>query len=101
MSNVISIKLSDLRSASVAPPQKWCIVFENDPVTPVDFVAEVICQFCNKTEEEAYQIIGIVEKEGKCPVGAYSREIAETVSAKIMVKASEERYPLKCYIQRV
>lgn len=99
--SVIGIRLSDLRKQSVDKPSMWQVIFANDPVTPVDFVEEMIVKYFNKTAEEAKAIISFIEKYNEGSVGVFTREVAETKQKQVLEDSANHGYGLQCRIEKV
>lgn len=83
------------------PPSKYIIVLINDDFTPMDFVAALIIQICNKSTAEALAITQSVHEKGKGIAGGpYTKEIAETKTLKMLNIARASGHPLQVIMEK-
>lgn len=83
------------------PPKRYGVFLLNDDYTPMDFVVEILCDIFAISEPKAVAIMLKVHHEGSGLCGIYSRDIAETKQQQVMLRASEEGFPLMCVIKEV
>jgi len=84
----------------VKEPAKYHVFLLNDDYTPMDFVVDVLCQFFNKTSEQATDIMLTVHYEGKALCGTFTADIAETKVDHVVRYALENDHPLKCILEK-
>ena len=75
------------------------VVLLNDDYTPMEFVVEILQMFFNLNREKATQIMLAVHTTGKGTCGIYTRNIAETKSAKVNQYAQDNQHPLVSEIE--
>ena len=80
----------------VEEPAKYHVFLLNDDYTPMDFVVDVLCNFFNKSEEQATDIMLTIHYKGKGLCGTYTAEIAETKVEHVVQYAFDNEHPLKC-----
>lgn len=81
------------------PPKRYGVFLLNDDYTPMDFVVEILCDIFSLSEPKAFATMLQVHHEGSGLCGIYSRDIAETKQQQVMLRASEEGFPLMCVIK--
>ena len=84
----------------IEEPAKYHVFLLNDDYTPMDFVVDILCNFFNKSEDEATDIMLKVHYEGKGLCGTYTAEIAETKVENVIQYAFENQHPLKCVMEK-
>lgn len=85
----------------IKPPSKYKVVFHNDDYTPMDFVVVAIISIFNKSTVDAFRIMMEVHEKGRGIAGGpYSKEIAETKTAKSMAFARSNGHPLKVTFEK-
>ena len=77
-------------------PKRYTVLFLNDDFTPIEFVMEILAQVFNQSHDEAEKITMTIHRTGKCAVGLYTHEIAETKAAQAMKAAKQFEFPLTC-----
>ena len=82
-------------------PPMYQVVLLNDDFTPMEFVANVIRQVFNKTQDAATRIMLQIHTEGIGICGTYSFEIAETKMNQVLNLAKESQHPLQCIIEKI
>lgn len=90
-----------LNVTSLTPPAKYCVILHNDDYTTMDFVIDVLMRFFGHDEKSATQIMLAVHKEGKGICGIYSAEVAETKVFQVTHYAQQNRFPLKCTMEKI
>ena len=78
----------------VAKPSFYVVVVHNDPVTPRDFVVEVLRRYFDKGESEAKRIMLLAHNYGIGVVAKYSRDIAETKAKIVNQFCRDSGFPL-------
>ncbi|TYK66736.1 ATP-dependent Clp protease adapter ClpS [Colwellia echini] len=81
-------------------PAKYHVFLLNDDYTPMDFVVDVLCNFFNKSEEQATDIMLTIHYKGKGLCGTYTAEIAETKVENVVQYALDNQHPLKCVMEK-
>ncbi|MDC0126962.1 ATP-dependent Clp protease adapter ClpS [Methylophilaceae bacterium] len=82
-------------------PSMYKVIILNDDFTPMEFVANVIRQVFNKTQDAATRIMLQIHTEGIGICGTYSFEIAETKMNQVLNLAKESQHPLQCIIEKI
>jgi ATP-dependent Clp protease adaptor protein ClpS len=80
-------------------PRNFKVLIHNDDYTPVDFVGKILTQVFGKTTQEAVNITQEAHTKGKAVVGIYTKEVAETKSAKSNAYARSFKYPFTTTIE--
>jgi ATP-dependent Clp protease adaptor protein ClpS len=75
-------------------PRRHKVLMHNDDYTPMEFVVHVLENVFHRSKAEATRIMLSVHTDGAAIAGVYSREIAETRTAKTIQYARSEGYPL-------
>ena len=81
--------------------QPYRVIIENDDVTPMDFVVDVLKQFFHLLEESATQVMLRVHLEGRAVCGVFTRDIAETKVGLVNEYARLNQHPLLCSMEQV
>ena len=80
-------------------PPKYAVVFLNDDFTPMDFVTVVLEQVFFMREDEAYNLMMRVHREGRAIAGVYESDIAYTKAKKTERLARENGFPLRVLVE--
>ena len=80
-------------------PPLYAVVLLNDDYTPMDFVIEILQQYCALNLDQATQVMLTVHYEGKGVAGVYPRDIAETKANQVNNYARSQGHPLLCQIE--
>ena len=78
---------------TVRPPL-FKVLLVNDDFTPRAFVVRVLKAEFRLTEDEAHRVMITAHMKGTCVVAVFTREIAESKSARAIDMARNEGYPL-------
>jgi ATP-dependent Clp protease adaptor protein ClpS len=95
-----SIDSGLLEKPEVKEPSFYKVILLNDDFTPMDFVTHVLQKFFNKDPNQAKKIMLDVHKSGRGIAGVYSFEIAETKVFLTSNLAKQNKYPLKCIMEK-
>ena len=68
--------------------------------TPRDFVVHVLQKFFRKNEAEATQLMLQVHYKGMGIAGVFTHEVAETKAYQVHEYAKENKYPLRCSVEK-
>lgn len=79
-------------------PKMYCVIFHNDDYTTMEFVMEILQNVFHKSEEDAFNIMMNVHKNGKGIAGTYTYDIAVTKKLTSENLAQEYDFPLKITI---
>lgn len=81
-------------------PSLYRVLLMNDDFTPMDFVIHVLQKFFSKAVDEATRIMLEVHHKGAGTCGVFSHEIAETKVHIVNSYAKQNRFPLKCTMEK-
>lgn len=84
----------------VRTPPLYRVLLMNDDFTPMDFVIHVLQKFFSKPSDEATRIMLEVHHKGAGTCGVFSHEIAETKVHIVNTYAKQNRFPLKCIMEK-
>lgn len=82
-------------------PKRYTVVMINDDFTPFEFVVDVLMKFLGQSRENAKRITMMIHRQGRCNVGLYTHEIAETKALQVIGNAKHNEYPLVCDVRPV
>lgn len=85
---------------STKTPAFYKVVILNDDFTPQDYVIFVLQKFFKKSEQEATQLMLQVHLKGMGVAGVYTYEIAETKAFQVNENSRQQKYPLKCIVEK-
>lgn len=86
--------------AKIQEPSFYKVILLNDDFTPMDFVTHVLQKFFNKSPEEAKKVMLDVHEKGQGVAGVFSFEVAETKVFLTNNLAKQNKYPLKCTMEK-
>lgn len=72
----------------------WTVLLHNDDVTPMDVVMKLLEIIFHMAPEAAEVVTMKVHNEGKCALGTFDRDIAETKATLMVENARQLGYPL-------
>lgn len=70
------------------------VILENDDFTPREFVTEVLRAVFGMGPDRAYVVMMTAHQKGRCVVGVFTRDIAETKATRATGLAKEAGFPL-------
>ncbi|MEM7646246.1 MAG: ATP-dependent Clp protease adapter ClpS [Pseudomonadota bacterium] len=89
-----------LEKPEVKEPSMYKVILLNDDFTPMDFVTHVLQKFFAKNPEEARQVMLDVHRSGQGIAGIFTYEIAETKVFLTNNLSKQNKYPLKCTMEK-
>lgn len=81
-------------------PSLYKVLLLNDDFTPMDFVIFVLQDIFNHSSEKAFEIMSTVHEKGSALAGIFTKEVAETKMHQVRRAASEQKYPLRCKMEK-
>lgn len=84
---------------NIAEPPMFRIIYVNDDVTTVEFVASSLIAVFKYTPETAEQITWDVHANGSAVVAVLPYELAEQKGAEVLAAARENQYPLQVRLE--
>ena len=81
-------------------PSKYRVLLLNDDYTPMEFVVMILQDVFNKNQEDAWQIMMHVHKQGVGECGVFPYEVAETKVTRVMDAARKNQHPLQCVMEK-
>ena len=84
----------------VKTPKMYRVILLNDDYTTMEFVIYVLETVFHKSPPEATRIMLSVHKIGAGICGVFTREIAETKIVTVHEMAAENKFPLKCTMEK-
>jgi len=84
---------------ALKPPKKFDVIFLNDDVTTVEFVAITLMTIFSHTDESAKLITEKIHNEGRGVVGTYWLEIAEQKVYETLHGARLNNFPLSIEVK--
>lgn len=81
-------------------PSFYKVVILNDDFTPREFVVHILQKFFKKTETDATQLMLDVHHKGAGIAGVYPFEIAETKAYQTNEYSKQNKYPLRCVVEK-
>jgi len=93
------VAVAESRPAVRTPPM-YRVLLMNDDFTPMDFVVHILQKFFSKPIEEATKIMLEVHHKGAGTCGVFTHEIAETKVHLVNTYAKQNRFPLKCTMEK-
>ena len=81
-------------------PAMYKVILLNDDFTPMEFVVDVLCQFFQKSTDDATIIMLNVHHKGKGLCGIYPLGIAESKVTKVNDFSLSHGHPLKSIMEK-
>lgn len=82
-------------------PSRYNVVFNNDDLTPMDFVIQLLIEVFNKSLDQATAITMSIHTEGKGVAGTYNHELAEQKQGEAQLLSRHNGYPLKITLEKM
>ncbi len=95
-----SLDTGVIDKVEIQEPSFYKVILLNDDFTPMDFVTHVLQKFFNKSPEAAKQVMMDVHKKGQGIAGVFSFEVAETKVFLTNNLSKQNKYPLKCTMEK-
>lgn len=89
-----------LEKPEVKEPPFYKVILINDDFTPMDYVTHVLQKFFHKSPEDAQKVMLDVHKTGQGIAGIFSFEVAETKVFLTNNLSKQNKYPLKCIMEK-
>jgi ATP-dependent Clp protease adaptor protein ClpS len=80
-------------------PGRFNVIFHNDDMTPMDFVAQLIQTIFHHDIDTARDLTIKIHVEGKAVVGVYTYEVAEQKSIESVAIARNNGFPLTVTVE--
>lgn len=84
---------------NVKRPNMYKVIFNNDDVTPAEFVENVLIAIFHHTEERAQEITMEVHTQGRGCAGVYTFEVAEQKHHEATFMARNQGHPLNINVE--
>lgn len=84
----------------IKKPNLYKVLLLNDDFTPMDFVIYILQDIFNHDSESAHKIMTHVHEKGSGLAGRYTKEVAETKILQVSKLAKEQKYPLRCRMEK-
>ncbi len=89
-----------LEKVELREPSFYKVILFNDDFTPMDFVIHILEKIYNKHPQEAEKIMLDVHRSGRGVAGVFSFEVAETKMFLTNNLSKQNKYPLKCSMEK-
>ena len=93
-------ELGLLEKVEIQEPSFYKVLLFNDDFTPMDFVTHILKKLYNKSHEEAQKIMLEVHQSGQGVAGVFHFEVAETKVFLTNNLSKQNKYPLKCSMEK-
>jgi ATP-dependent Clp protease adaptor protein ClpS len=80
-------------------PGRFCVIFHNDDMTPMEFVMQVLETIFHHEEQAARDLTMSIHEHGRAIVGVYSYEVAEQKAMETVVLARNNGFPLAVTVE--
>ncbi len=97
--SIAEVKTDTQTVVNVTEPTRFNVIFENDNVTPMDFVVALLQTLFNYDHERAYEIMLMIHRDGQAVVATYHFEIAEQKALECTMSARQNGYPLEVKVK--
>ncbi len=88
-------------SSELKEPGLFNVLLHNDDYTSMDFVVDVLVSIFRKNSVEASKVMMEVHQKGAGIAGIYPYDIGITKVQEVKRRATEEKYPLLCTLEKV
>lgn len=92
--------LATIPRPKLGEPSFYKVILLNDDYTPMDFVVAILQNIFHRTPPDAQKIMLQVHQQGAGVAGIYTLEIAETKIQQVHDFARQNKYPLRCTIEK-
>lgn len=99
MSTMAETKQSNKTNTVIKKPNLYKVVLNNDEVTPMDFVVELLKGIFHKSHDDALKITMNIHEEGKGAAGIYTFEIAEQKQNEAVYISRTNGHPLNITLE--
>lgn len=99
MEKEMKSKIATLQKIDVKIPSRYRVIFQNDNVTPMEYVVFVLKTFFNYDEDSAASKMLQVHNHGSAVIGVYSYSEAETRKELTDKLSKKYNYPLQVLIE--
>ena len=76
-------------------PALYNVIFIDDDITTFQCVIDILVNYFNKSEDEAYELAMQVHLTGAAIVGIYPKDVAETKVSLAKTELKDTVYPLR------
>ena len=80
-------------------PRKYKVLLHNDDYTTMEFVVSILMSVFHKDQQSSFEIMMRVHRSGIGVAGIYTKEVAETKTAKTIELARKYEFPLECTME--
>ena len=84
---------------SFKKPELYQIIINNDDVTPMDFVIDILETVFFKSRKDAETIMLKAHREGRAVVGVYSYDVAKSTLQRAQSIIHKTHYPLELTLE--
>lgn len=81
-------------------PSNWNVIFWNDDVTPMGFVAYILKEIFGYNETNAFQLMMKIHEKGSAIAGSYLKSVAESKTTMASGAAEKMGFPLKITMEK-
>lgn len=92
--------LATITRPKTGEPSFYKVILLNDDYTPMDFVVAILQNIFHRTPPDAQKIMMQVHQAGAGVAGIYTLEIAETKIQQVHEFSRQNKYPLRCTIEK-
>jgi ATP-dependent Clp protease adaptor protein ClpS len=96
----VADKTRNITRTEIKKPTMYVIVVHNDPITPRQFVVEVLKRFFDKNESESTKIMLLAHNYGVGVVVKLPRDLAESKAKQVNESVRETGYPLYFSVEK-
>ncbi len=87
-----------MRHLEIKIPSIYKVILLNDDFTPMDFVIYVLQDVFN--HESAHEIMTSIHEKGSGVAGQFTKEVAETKIDQVGQLAKDQKFPLRCKMEK-
>ena len=99
MSIMAETKQTSKSDVVIKKPNLYKVVLNNDDVTPMDFVVELLKGIFHKSHDDAIKITTKIHEDGKGAAGIYTFEIAEQKQTEAVYISRTNGHPLNITLE--